>query len=541
MTAVEEERLIREKRTRKFPSQGIQWQLKQAGIRLEDLSAIAIGWNPAINLDAHNAAQSARARYLGELFYSVPSHLMALQKSGAGPVSEQQIELANGHKLKVHYIRHHLCHASNFFFSPFQEAAVLTADAFGEAQSTTFSAGKGNRLETIWSQDFPHSLGGYYSTLTEFLGFEAQNDEWKLMGASSYGDAQRFLPKLRTLVKMDEKGFELDLSYFNFYQFHRPGRFTAKLAELVGMPANEKGKPLTDAYYDIAAGAQALFEEIYVHLLRQLQKRTGMKNVVISGGSALNCVANGKVLEETDFKDVFVPPVPDDSGCSLGAAFYVHNHLMGGKRNYSMASNYLGPSYSEAEILETLKKYKVRHSRPEKITSEVAKLISQGQIIGWFQGGLEFGDRALGNRSIVADPRDASMKDKVNETVKYREPFRPFAPSVLAEAIDEYFVRPVKTPFMEKTFPIREDKRSQIPAVTHVDGTGRLQTVTREQNPAYYELISEFKKITGVPLILNTSFNLKGEAMVCSPTDAIRTFFSSGLDYLALGPFLIGK
>jgi carbamoyltransferase len=542
IAAVEEERLIREKKTRKFPSASIRWAMNQATIEWSNLAAIGIAWNPSINLEGHNAAQTARARYQGEMYYSIPSHLMQMRGEMAGEYSEQVLSFENGPPTRVIYVRHHMCHAASFYFSPFEDAAILTVDAFGEKECTTFSAGTGKKIETVWSQEFPQSLGGYYSAMTEYLGFQPQSDEWKLMGASSYGDPKRFLPKLCELVRLDPNGgFELDLSYFNFYQFHRPLRYTLKLRELVGLAPNPKAKPLDQDYYDLAAGAQALFEDIYFHLLNQLHKRTKSKNLVVAGGCALNSAANGKILEKTGFQNVFIPPAPDDSGGCLGAAYYVWHQIFGRERGPAMETNALGPSHSEGEIQETLAKYKVRHRKMNNVAVETARLLKDGKIIGWFQGRMEFGDRALGNRSILADPRDASMKDKVNETVKYREPFRPFAPSILIEHLDEYFKGAVATPFMEKVFPVLENKREQIPAVVHVDGSGRLQTVSRKHNPLYYELISEFKKLTGVPVVLNTSFNLKGEAVVCSPTDALRTFFSSGLDALVLGPFLIEK
>jgi len=542
VAAVEEERLTREKKTRKFPSASIRWVMQQGGVTWADLAAVAIAWNPAINLEGHNAAQSARARYLGEILYSVPSHLISMRGDLVAEHCEQLLEFQNGPSTRIVYVRHHLSHASSFYFSPFADAAILTADAFGEKETTTFSTGAGKSLTPIWAQEFPHSLGGYYSTLTEYLGFEAQNDEWKVMGASSYGDPERFLGKLRELVHLlPDGGFELDLSYFNFYQFHRPLRYTPKMAQLLGLPPNPRGQTLDQAYYDLAAGAQALFEEVYLNLARQLYLRTRQKNLVVSGGSALNSVANGKILDRSGFSDVFIPPVPDDSGGALGAAYYVRHQVMGCERTGAMATNYLGPSYSDAEVLNTLEKYKVRHRRLSNVAAETAQMLSVGKIVGWFQGRLEFGDRALGNRSILADPRDESMKDKVNETVKYREPFRPFAPSILSEHVSEYFIGATPTPYMEKVFPVVEGMRAKIPAVVHVDGSGRLQTVTRTQNALYYELIQEFKKITGIPVVLNTSFNLKGEPVVCSPTDALRTFFSSGLDALVLGPFVVEK
>jgi carbamoyltransferase len=418
----------------------------------------------------------------------------------------------------------------------------MTVDAFGEKQTTTFAIGEDSTVNQIWSQEFPHSLGGFYSTMTEYLGFRAQSDEWKLMGASSYGDGKRFYKILRSLVNLtDGNGFELDLRYFNFYQFHRPNRYTKKMEQLIGLPPNKVDEPLNQDYYDLAAASQDIFEDIYIHLINQLHKQTKRNNLVLSGGSALNSVTNGKVLNLTQFENVFIPPSPDDSGTSLGAAYYVYHNIFGHRKSFVMSSNYWGPSYTNSEIKVELNKYKIQYRLSDSVELEAAELISQGKIIGWFQGALEFGDRALGNRSILADPRDSSMKDKVNETVKYREPFRPFAPSVLIEKADEYFENFVETPYMEKVFPIIVHKRSEIPAVTHIDGSGRLQTVRKKDNPKYYALIKNFFKITGVPVVLNTSFNLKGEAIVCSPADAIRTFYSSGLDALVIGDYLIVK
>ncbi len=540
--ATEEERLVREKRTRRFPARGIQEALKEAGLQIEDLDAVAIGWNPAINLEKFSLPQSQRARYLGEIFYSVPSYLMTLKKDNRALISQQSVTFMDGTELLIYYIKHHLAHAGTFFFSPFDQAAIMTIDAFGEEQSVLLSSGEDNKLETLWSQDFPHSLGSFYSTMTEFLGFAPQNDEWKLMGASSYGDSSRYYDKLRGLVHLNEgPGFELDLSYFNHYMFPRSQMYSPKMVDLLGIQPNGKDEPLTEAYYDLAAAAQRVMEDVYFHLLNQLHEQTKLDRLVLAGGVAANSVANGKVTKMTPFQEVFIPPVPDDSGAGLGAAYYVHHQINDQPRGYVMKSNYLGPGYSDAAIAEHLRKYVIRHTVLEDPALTAARLVASNKIVGWFQGRLEFGDRALGNRSILADPRDPSMKDKVNATVKYREPFRPFAPSILIEYLDEYFADAVPTPFMEKVFSIRAEKRGVIPAVTHVDGTGRLQTVTREQNPLYWQVIEEFRQLTGVPVMLNTSFNLKGEPIVCSPEDALRTFFSSGLDALIMGNCLVEK
>lgn len=541
--AVEEERLNREKRTRRFPAKGIRAALGFAGLSLDDVDSVAIAWNPAINLEAHNVAQSERARYLGEIFYSIPSHLMTLAPTrGDITLSRQEISFADGRALKIAYVNHHVSHAGCFFASPYENAAVLTVDAFGEKNCASFSIGSGKRLDQIWTQDFPHALGSLYSSLTDFCGFAPQNDEWKLMGASPYGDPNRFYDRLMSLVRLkDDGGFELDLSYFNFHQFHRPGFYNSKLADLLGMPGNQRDKALSQDYYDVAAAAQRVMETIYMHLLRALHSRTKQKNLVIAGGVALNCVANGKVVQNTPFESVYVPPVPDDSGGSLGAALYLHCHINGGDRNYVLDQNYLGPGYSDEEIAETLEKYKLAFERVADPVPPAIDLIASGKIVGWFQGRIEFGDRALGNRSILADPRNPAMKDLVNETIKYREPFRPFAPAILAEEADQFFENPQPAPFMEKAFMIRPEKRQTIPAVTHVDGSGRLQTVTKQQNELFHRLISAFKARTGVPVLLNTSFNLKGEPVVCSPEDAIRTFFSCGLDALVIGSFILRK
>jgi len=538
--AVEEERLIREKRTRKFPHQGIKAALEKGDVSFDEIDVIAIAWNPAINLESYNAAHSGRARFLGEIYYNVVNGLSGYMGE-AGDVSEQIVHLKSGKKLHIYFIRHHLAHASAFYISPFEEAAVLTADAFGEKECTHFAHGKGGKIDPIWSQEFPHSLGSFYSTMTAFMGFQPQSDEWKLMGASSFGDGNRFIDRVRSLVRMKDVGFELDLSCFNHFQFHRPGLFAPKMIDVLGFEPNEKDKPLTQDYYDLSAAAQTVFEEIYLGLINQLHERVGGENLVLSGGSALNSVANGKVIANSPFKRVFIPPTPDDSGGSMGAAMYIYHHLMEQPRHYVMENNYLGPSYDNEAIKTTLETLQLQHEKLSDPMADAARQIADGKIIGWFQGGLEFGDRALGNRSILGDPRDASMKDKVNALIKYREAFRPFAPAILADRCEEYFERAAPTPFMEKVFQIKPDKRGGIPAVTHVDGSGRLQTVTEKQNPRFYRLISSFYKETGIPIVLNTSFNVKGEAMVCSPHDAIRTFFSSGLDVLYLGDYKVLK
>lgn len=545
LAAVEEERLNRQKKTRAFPSKAIDWVLSRARIRLEDLEAICVGWNPAINLEAYSAAHSGRHRYLGELLYSVASALLQKSDNCAGDVTTQTISLGGKSRpIPIVFVRHHLCHAANFFQSSFEKAAIVTFDAFGEKEACTISEGRQDRIEFKRSVEFPQSLGGFYSSFTEFLGFEAQSDEWKLMGASSYGTPGRFRKKIQNLYALLPQGqYELDLSFFNFFQFHRPGRFTEKMARHLGLSPRKNGGILSREYYNLAAAVQEGFEAIYFHVICHAQKICRTDSVVLSGGCAMNSLANGKARKRCGLRKLFISPAPDDSGVSIGSAAY-YSHVIRKNRRPQATShfnNFLGPEFSNSEIEKTLKMYKTGYTRPSNLYRQVVELLIGGKVVGWFQGRLEFGDRSLGCRSILADPREQTMCDKVNESIKYREKFRPFAPAILEEYLHEYFQEAELTPYMEKVFQTKDEKKKKIPAVVHVDGTGRVQTVTKKTNGRFYLLIKEFASRTGIPVLLNTSFNVKGEPVVCSPSDALRTFSTSGLDALALGDFLITK
>lgn len=541
LCAVQEERLTRHKRTRAFPSQAIEYCLKKTNTRLEEIDTIAFPVNPGIYLETLNAAQSSQPRFRGEIWYSVLNYLMAL---GPGTLdvtdASQSIRLSDNRQIKIQFVEHHLAHAAiGFYPSGFQEAAILSTDGFGEKDCLVLAAGQGNEIKPLFKQEFPHSLGCFYQTITEFLGFQPNSDEWKVMGASSYGDPRVYFDQLFSLFDFKAAGFELNLNYFNFYNFHRPLSYSPKLLDILG-PARRPGEEMAQRHFDVAAAAQKIVEEVVFRLCGQLHGLTGLKQLCFSGGVAMNCVCNGKIAQQTPFEDVFVPFSPDDSGTSVGAALYVAHQLKQMPRQVA-TSNYLGPSYSDQEIEGELKKFGLTYQVSSDPAKEAAQCIYEGKIVGWFQGALEFGDRALGNRSILADPRRAEMKDIVNNNIKFREEFRPFAPAILEEYREEYFEQSQPAFFMEKVYPVREDKRKIIPAVVHADGTGRLQSVTKRTNPLFYSLIQHFHTLTGVPVVLNTSFNLKGEPVVCSVQDAVRTFFTCGLQVLFVGKWVVRK
>jgi carbamoyltransferase len=541
VSAVQEERLTRNKRTRVFPFKSVEYCLKKNNLTLKDIDAIAIPVNAAIYLENFDGAHSAQLRYRGELWHSILSNLMASSPHQLfAKEASQFVSMTDGTNIKIHFIEHHLAHAAiGFYPSEFKEAAILSMDGFGEKDCMMFAHGRGTQIEPISHHEFPHSLGCFYLAITEFLGFQPNSDEWKVMGASSYGDPKKYYSALKNLFKLKGDGYELDLSYFNFYQFHRPLSYSPKLKELLGEPRKPNEK-ISERHFDIAAAAQKVTEDIIFYLARRLHQKTKSPRLCYTGGVAMNSVANGKILENTPFKEIYIPFAPDDTGGSIGAALYV-SHQFHKKPRAKLSHNYLGPSFSDAEIESELKKFGLLYKRSYDPAGEAAMCIANGEIVGWFQGALEFGDRALGNRSILGDPRREEMKDIVNNKVKFREEFRPFAPSTLEEYVGEYFEQSAHTPYMEKVYYVRKNKRKIIPAVVHIDGSGRLQSVRKSVNPLYYDLIKSFQKISGVPIVLNTSFNLKGEPMVGSPKDAVRTFFTCGMDVLFVGPFVIRK
>ena len=453
----------------------------------------------------------------------------------------------------MHSVEHHQAHvASAFFVSPFEEAAVLSVDGFGDFASTMLAVGKGNRFEVLDRVLFPHSLGIYYAAITQWLGFPKYGDEGKVMGLAPYGDPDRYREQLRQVVHPSGDLFELGLDYFVHHnegvdmtwdeQTPSIGRlYSEKLVELLG-PAREPGSELEKQHEDVAAALQAVLEEVYLHVARRLAERTGQTALCLAGGVALNAVANGMIRTETPFEEVYVQPAAGDSGTAVGAAFHVWNQELGKPRGFVMDHAYTGPGYSDEECGEAARAagFEAERLDDERLFDFVAERMAEGEVVGWFQGRMEFGPRALGNRSIVVDPRRDDMKDILNARIKHREPFRPFAPSLLAPRTGDWYEQDYTSPFMIMVYKTRAEKREQIPAVNHVDDTGRLQTVEEHVNPRYWRLIEAFERKTGVPIVLNTSFN-ENEPIVMTPEQAVDTFAKTKMDVLVLGNHVIRR
>jgi carbamoyltransferase len=459
-----------------------------------------------------------------------------------------------------HRIEHHVAHlASTYFVSPFDHAAVLSVDGLGDFASAMWATGEGNKLHPYGVTTFPHSLGMYYTALTQYLGFWKFGDEYKVMGLGAYG-TPRFLDEFRKIVRADSgMKLRLNLDYFT-HQLQGPemtwrdagttpvlGRlFSAYLEKRLG-PTRKADEPVEQRHRDLAASMQAALEEVLLKHVSELAARTKEKSLCLAGGVAFNCVANGKMLDHTPFEKIYVQPAAGDAGLSVGAAFSVQHSILGRPRSFVMEHAGWGPSYSHAEIAEAVRQripnsdgIEIEEMDEDPLAQAAAREIADGRILGWYQGRAEWGPRALGNRSIVADPRRAEMKDILNERIKHREMFRPFAPSILEEATGEYFERTHPSPFMTFAYHVRPEKRSVIPAPTHVDGTARLQTVSRRTNPLYWKLIRAFGDLTGVPVVVNTSFN-DNEPIVCKPEEAIDCFLRTRMDALVMGNLILRR
>ena len=532
--AIAEERLSRVKNDARFPELSIRACLEFTGIRAEELDYVCFGWPPISAAVRHDLkcmiAGSQPLDYVSaaSLFRRYMS--FTRQRNGERPFLERFAAT----KAKFRFVDHHLAHAiSAYAYSGFDDAAVLILDGRGAWEASSLWHGRDGKLEHIWMIPWPNSLGLFYAQFTHFLGFTPYSDEWKVMGLAPFGEPGI---NLREFIIPDDNPYKVSTRLLL-------GRSSAPLAEIVSRlgPKRVPESEINAGHKNVAFAVQEACEEAMMTLARAAVKKTGSRNLCLAGGVALNSKANGKILSTGIVDRIFVQPAAGDDGVALGAALapYMDN---GGKLPVQkMRDAYLGPASSDDEIQKILETYKLRATRVADPAAVAAEMLAEGKILGWFQGRMEFGPRALGSRSILADPRDPEMNAKVNNAVKFREAWRPFAPSMLAEVANEYIESATDSPFMVLTAQVRPEKRSVIPAVTHVDGSARPQTVERDVSPLYWRLIREFGNRTGVPVVMNTSFNLRGEPIVCAPTDAVRTFFSSGMDALVIGSFVVEK
>jgi carbamoyltransferase len=543
VAAVEEERFTRVKHDTSFPHRSIRYCLDTAGLRPEDVDHFALSRNPRANLGrrvAHALMDRAGRRVAAGRASNLRKILGAKGTLAQGlgvPTSKL--------RAKAHFVEHHVAHiGSSFYVSPFDRAAVLSIDGFGDMVSAMWGVGEGARLRIEGEVGFPHSLGVFYTAVTQYLGFPKYGDEYKVMGLASYGEAE-YLDVFRQIVRSERLGYELGLDYFRHHVEGAAMTWDGGSPELPPLwgpglerdlgPARTEG-PIEPRHRNIAASLQRRLEEVELGMLRELHARTGVDSLCLAGGVALNCVVNGKIFDQTPFRRVYIPPAAHDGGTSVGAAYHVWHGTLGRPRGFVMDHAFWGPSFDPARMRTALGSAGIayRELSEPKLLERTADALAEGKVLGWYQGRMEFGPRALGNRSILADPRRAEMKDVLNARIKHREPFRPFAPAVLEEATGTYFTRDDPSPFMLMTYPVRPEKLDEIPAPTHVDGTGRLQTVRREQGPRYHGLIEAFGRRTGVPVLLNTSFN-ENEPICCTPEEAVDTFVRTKMDVLVMG------
>jgi carbamoyltransferase len=549
VAAAEEERFNRVKHCAGFPALAARWCLTDAGIDPVDVDHVAISRNPTANL---------RAKLVRGLSHGFRRGYLKARMRNAAKVRGLRGRLAAALDLdaqaltaRFHNVEHHQAHvASAFFVSPFEDAAVLSVDGFGDFASTMLAVGRGNRFEVLERVLFPHSLGIFYTAVSQWLGFPKYGDEGKVMGLAPYGDPTPYRERMGAVLRTGAL-FELGLEYFTHdeegvemtWAEGTPtiGRLFSP-AFVAAFGSAREGGELTGEHENVAAALQTTLEEAYLVLVGRLAERTGARNICLAGGVALNAVANGRIRPETAFDGVYVQPAAGDSGTAVGAAYWVWNQRLGGPRRFVMEHAYTGPSYSDEECAAAARAagFEPNRLEDERLFSDIARGIADGEVVGWFQGRMEFGPRALGNRSIVVDPRRPEMKEILNARIKHREPFRPFAPSILAEATGDWFEQDYPSPFMVLVYKTRREKRSLIPAVNHVDDTGRLQTVEARVSPRYHRLIAEFERLTGVPVVLNTSFN-ENEPIVMSPEQAVETFAKTRMDVLVLGNIVVRR
>ena len=551
IAATEEERFRRIKHWAGFPSEAIKFCLEEAKIPVEELDFVTISRNPKANLSKkviHTLRNKVGFKTIFDRLIN-SKKVSSLKEELAKVFSVSPSEI----KAEFHNIEHHRSHiASSFFASKFENSAILSIDGFGDFTSTMTAIGKGNKFKVLDSVIYPHSLGIFYTGVTQFLGFPNYGDEYKVMGLAPYGEA-KYLEELSQILELTKDGFfTLNKKYFKHFKDGVDMNwengspfietlFTGAWSELF-FGTRKKGEKLEQWHIDLAASAQKFTENVIFHMLKSLHTKTGLDNICITGGVAQNSVANGKIIENTPFKNIYIPSAGHDAGTCIGSALFLYNQLLDKDRLAEMKTAYFGKKATKEEIISCLDKQGLSYTifSDEQLFEKVANKLLNGGVIGWFQGRAEFGPRALGNRSILVDPRRTDAKDLLNEKIKRRESFRPFAPSILKEAVKDYFVQNDAVPFMEKVFDIKKEKQNEIPAVTHVDGTGRLQTVDKTTSPRYHKLISKFAEKSGVPILLNTSFN-ENEPIVNKPEEALDCFLRTKMDMLVMENIIIER
>ncbi len=549
IAAIEEERIRRIKHWAGFPSESIKFCLDECGISIKDVDYITISRDPSANI--YNKITHSVKNLVS--FKALKDRLANTKKVGSiknelasvFAIKEDEI------KAEVVNVEHHRAHmASAFFASSFEESAILSIDGFGDFTSTMIGVGKGTKIEVLDSVIYPHSVGVFYTAFTQYLGFDKYGDEYKVMGLSPYGKPN-MVEKIKDVLIFKDNGlFEINKKYFKHpkegvqmsWEDGDPfieNIFSPYMEEVLGK-ARAKNEELTQYHKDLAASIQRVTEELIFHILNHLQKRTGLKNICIAGGVAQNSVANGKILGNTTFEKLYIPPAGHDAGTAIGSALWLYNHIQGNERVKPMMDSYFGSQFSDDEIEEYLKSEGIKYTKysDEQLYDVVTDCLINAGVIGWFQGRAEFGPRALGHRSILCDPTRDDAKELINAKIKRREPFRPFAPSILKEYVEEYFQKVDDVPFMEKVFQFNDEKKSGLSAVVHVDGSGRLQTVDKAIEPRYYNLIDTFRKKTGTPILLNTSFN-ENEPIVNTPKEAYECFARTNMDMVVMGNIVV--
>jgi len=544
IAAAAEERFTRKKHDNDFPLKAIESCLDSLGIAMNEIDLVVFYEKPILKFE----------RILCQHLQHFPSSCKTfLDTTGSWLDKKLQIKKLLREKCHYHgkviYLHHHLSHAaSSYYLSQFNKAVIVTIDGVGEWATTTMGRAENGRIKIEQEIHFPHSLGLLYSTITAYLGFKVNNDEYKVMGLAAYGNHQRYQKKLESLINISKDGsFLLNMDYFDFtWSDHMPSK---KMEKLFGHPLRKPESKIHQYHKDIAAATQRKLEEAVFNLLTVAYSKYKITNLCLAGGVALNSVANGKILSQTPFKKIFITPDPGDGGGALGAALFTANYFKEGniqKKNINFFPS-LGPNYSLGEIKKTLNKYKLkyRYLERQKLLDQVSQLLIKKRVIGWFQGRMEWGPRALGNRSILASAATEEMRDIINAKVKKREMFRPFAPVILEKHIGEYFMADnylsPSLKYMLMVYPFKEKGKKKVPATTHVDGSGRLQAISRNDNPLYYDLIKNYGRKTGTPVIINTSFNVRGEPIVCNPDDAVKCFLKTEIDYLVIDHFLVKK